>query len=342
MAYILNQRQSDNQRTEMKNIPFMPTIFEHAAFLIGETPSTAARSSKLIKEAFIKAYQTYNPDVLTIGIDVYNIEAEALGCEVRYFNDNSIPGIITRPVSLESDPEDIKFTLNSGRIKSILDAAVAVKNEIHYDIPVSIGICGPFSILMETTGYDIAINAIIHEDERIKNLLEALLRFQINYCKVIIDLGLSVTVFESWATPPLVSPQIYKEYVFPYEKRLFTFLKENGAVRRPLVIGGNTNSIVDEIIQTGTTLLVSDFNTPLQLYVEKARSKELYIRANIDPKMIQYGLWDNIKQRINEIDKYAVDYSKIIYGTGVIPYDTPPENIIKLKKMLENDINITL
>lgn len=77
--------------------PFVPTIIEHAAATLGISPSTAAQDAGLMAKAHIEAWRRYGHDAVTVGIDVYNVEAEALGCDVRFHNDNSVPGIVKRP-----------------------------------------------------------------------------------------------------------------------------------------------------------------------------------------------------------------------------------------------------
>jgi len=314
-------------------IPFMPTIIEHAAALIRQTPSAAAKDASLLAKAHIEAYKLYQPDAITVGIDIYNIEAEALGCHIRFYNDMSIPGIVTHPLTLDSPPCQISFSTKLGRIQMLLDAASTVKSTMDNNVRVSLGICGPFSILIELLGYDTAIHAFITEDERIPPLLAALLEFQTQYIKAITAHGLGVVVFESWASPPLISPDIYEKYALPYEQALLTHMKAHKHQIAPLIIGGDTRPILDNILNSGTTLLVSDYNTPLSLYIDKARKKDIWVRANIDPKLVRHGRMAEIEARINEIcDKRK--YPKIIIGTGVVPYDTPPENLLNVRRLI--------
>ena len=315
-------------------IPFLPTIIEHSAYIIGQTPSQVAQDTGLIAAAHIQAYKLYHPDSITIGIDIYNIEAEALGCQVRFYNDASIPGIVSRPLTHESATSIKTFSENMGRIQTMLTAATAVKQAVGDEVSVNIGICGPFSILMELMGFEAAIEGFYDDEAKIHKLLEALLAFQKSYATTIAACGLGVVVFESWASPPLVSPEIYRQYAFPYEAALIAHIKSLGLPSCPLVIGGDTSHIVDDIIQTGTTLLVADYNAPLQLYVKKARQKNITVRANIDPKQVQNGDWSNIKKRVQEIQNQVDVYPKIVAGTGVIPYNTPPENLQRVKELL--------
>jgi hypothetical protein len=67
-------------------IPFVPAIYEHKAALIGKTPSEVAQSEELLVYAALAEFETYRPDLLTVGMDVYNVEAEALGCKVKYYD----------------------------------------------------------------------------------------------------------------------------------------------------------------------------------------------------------------------------------------------------------------
>ena len=66
-------------------VPFVPAVYEHKARLVGRSPSEVCRDLDLLTEALEKELEIYDPDALTVGIDVYNVEAEAAGCEGRYF-----------------------------------------------------------------------------------------------------------------------------------------------------------------------------------------------------------------------------------------------------------------
>lgn len=324
---------------------FAPTILEHAAVLIGRTPSEVAQDAQLLADAHLAAYRRYRPAAVTVGMDIYNIEAEALGCTVRFYSDNSIPGIVERPATVGATAvahkeqcaklgrPDVKY---SGRIGLLLEAAVAVKHEIASEVPVNIAICGPFSILTELLGYENAIDALCDEPEHTHALLAQILDFQKAYCTEIATLKLGAVVFESWASPPLITPAMYREFALPYEIELFAHMKALDFPARPLVIGGDTRGIVDDMLMSGTTILLSDYNAPLDLYVQKAREKGLPVRANIDPKLILTGDWQQITQRVQKIAAQAQEYPKLIVGSGVVPYDTPPENLLRVKEMINS------
>jgi len=56
-----------------------PSVYEHAAFLIGRTPWEVSRDAELIFEAHAAAYRTYRQTPVMPGIDIYNLEPEAYG-----------------------------------------------------------------------------------------------------------------------------------------------------------------------------------------------------------------------------------------------------------------------
>lgn len=317
---------------KVNRMPFMPTILEHSASIIGKTPSEAARSSFLMAESHIKAYLKYGHDAVTVGIDVYNIEAEALGCEVEYFEDNSIPGIKTHPY--QPDADIIEFDKENGRISKILEAAGKVNQAIGNDVNVGIGICGPFSIAAELAGYQNLLFGIYEQALWVESLLEKLLEHQKRYCDEIAAQGVGITIFESWATPPLISPKIYRRYVKPYEKELISHIKSLDIHSAPLVIGGDTTGIVDDILDTGTTLLVADYCVNMDLYLEKARRKDVILRTNIDPKLVEKGSLEEILCVVDKVMSIKNKYGKLVLGTGVVAYKTPVENIAGIKNYL--------
>src|SRR4030042_88094 len=79
-------------------IPFVPAVYEHKARLVGRLPSEVCRSLELLLESLDKELEVYDPDMLVVGIDVYNVEAEATGCEIRSFDRSSDVPAVAAPL----------------------------------------------------------------------------------------------------------------------------------------------------------------------------------------------------------------------------------------------------
>ncbi len=75
------------------SIPFTPVVYEHAARFAGRTPWEVSRDANLMFEGHRGAFLEYHHQVIAVGIDIYNLEAEAYGATVEPCHDNAIPAI---------------------------------------------------------------------------------------------------------------------------------------------------------------------------------------------------------------------------------------------------------
>ncbi|MEA3227361.1 MAG: hypothetical protein U9Q07_15530, partial [Planctomycetota bacterium] len=67
------QKQSEQAR----QIQFAPSVYEHAARVIGKSPWEVSRNCDLLAQGHIEAYRLYKHCPIVVGIDIYNLEAEA-------------------------------------------------------------------------------------------------------------------------------------------------------------------------------------------------------------------------------------------------------------------------
>ncbi len=316
-------------------IPYLPTVLEHAARGIGRTPSDCARDPGLLAAAHLDAYARYGHDLVTVGIDVYNVEAEALGCPVRYHADDAVPGIAGHPLPAGSALPDLSFSRDRGRIGATLDAADRVRRAIGAEVPVSVALCGPFSIAVELCGYDGFVGACLDDPEWAAGLLDALLAHQAGYAEAALGLGCGVTLFESWATPPLLSPALYAAFAAPREARLIARIRAGGAAAAPLVIGGDTSALLPALLATGTTLLVADYDADPEAFLGPARDRGATLRCNLDPRLVESGPVPAILARAGALLGLAARTRRFALGTGVVSLLTPPEHLLALRRFLE-------
>jgi len=119
-------------------VPFVPAIYEHKAFLIGKTPSEVACDDELLFQAVMEEFNTYRADLLTVGLDVYNIEAEALGCKIKFYKTNDVPAIeehiLKDKVSLDS--LKIPNPLKDGRMPILIKVGRKVLGKLSNEVRV--------------------------------------------------------------------------------------------------------------------------------------------------------------------------------------------------------------
>ena len=137
---------------------FLPAIYEHKAWFIGSTPSAISRDPELLTRAVLAEFEAISADGLVIGVDVYNLEAEAAGCKVSFYEgaDTSIPGI--KPgnhiVHVGDDLTKAKVPnpLHDGRMPVNIEAARRVRQAVGPDIWLRGAISGPFSLAISLVG----------------------------------------------------------------------------------------------------------------------------------------------------------------------------------------------
>ena len=74
-------------------IAFTPAVYEHAASLVGRSPGEVSRDPNLLFAGHQAAYRAYHHSPIVVGIDIYNLEAEAYGAKITVPEGNGIPAI---------------------------------------------------------------------------------------------------------------------------------------------------------------------------------------------------------------------------------------------------------
>lgn len=313
---------------------FCPAVYEHKARLINSSPSEVSQDHELLSQATLTEYEIYRPDILTVGIDIYNIEAEALGCCVRFSNE--IDFVPTIDKKLLADVEDTPKAMNvdpekSGRMPLVLAAAEKVHNQVGNEVIVRGGISGPYSTACSLLGAEQMMMACLTQTEEVNRLLMLCTNIAIKYGKAFLMRGMEVCVFDSQTTPPLMSPQVYGQLVLPHVRRLIDTLKNAGAKLIEYVVGGNTQANVDNLFATGANIILSDYMTDVNVFVSKATSRRRLVRHNIDPGLIEHGDEQDLLLKTKALATFAGDNPKIIVGTGVLSYNTSIERVLLVK-----------
>lgn len=319
-------------------VPFVPTIYEHAAALIGVTPSQMAKSKELIVHGQLDAYKRYGHDLVAVGIDIYNIEAEALGCTVQYFDNCSIPSVCTHILAkdkegfcglLVPDPE------KDGRMPLLLEAAEEVKKEIGHEVPVSAAAIGPFTLAALLRGFEPFIMDLIRDPEYAGKLLDFATEVSAVFSEAMVKRGLGVAINDSWIAPPLLSPKLYKSFVLERHQQLIRRLKGAGAPSVGLISGGNTQPIVDYLVQTGSSLIMADYGVDLAAYKAKANAAGIILRGSIKASSLETGTEEEIIAQAREVLEIGAPGGRFVLGCGVVPYGTDPNRILLLKQIAQ-------
>jgi uroporphyrinogen decarboxylase len=311
-------------------IAFSPSVYEHASALIHKTPWEVSRDMELLCKAHRKAYELYHHSPIVVGVDIYNLEAEAYGCVVQNPGGNGIPAITKNIFRSLKEAKSLKpfDPQKDGRISMIIESGVRLKKEFP-DADVRIPVSGPFSIAVSLMGFgDLLLNIAISSSQ-VRDFLKSLVQGQIRFCQAVMDAGLDVAFFESAAAPPLLSPTNFKKIELPALKETMERVAEVVGHRVPCIIGGDTEPILDDILSTGTGFVICPAETNQVKFMTKFGDRsDVNVRINMNPSIVVNGPNDEIIAEIDRIIKLANSRPNILLGTGAVPYETQPENIL--------------
>jgi len=224
----------------------------------------------------------------------------------------------------------------SGRIPMIIEVATRLARKFP-EADVRVPVSGPFSIASNLVGFETLLCDVISEPQRAADALMHLVDGQVAFAEGLKAAGLDVAFFESAACPPLLSPALFRRVELPALKSIMARIGEVVGHPIPCIIGGDTEPIVEAMLETGTGYLVCPFRTDQQAFMKKVWNRtDVRIRINSDVELISRGTWDQIRADADRIVRLGAGRENVCMGTGALPYETPPENVLMLMEYVGN------
>ncbi len=315
---------------------FSPSVYEHAAALIQKSPWEASRDGELLFQGHQAAFERYHHSPVILGIDIYNLEPEAYGAIVEQPKLNGIPAITSHLCS--SANEIIALPLfnpqSSGRIPMVLEIGRRLARALP-EADVRIPVSGPFSIASNLVRFESLLLEILTLPDIVLKALHHLVEGQVNFCRAIVDHGLDIAFFESAATPPIISPQIFHDIALPPLKSILQQAESIVGHPVPCIIGGDTATILDSIMETGTGYVICPSETDQAKFMEEMKKyPEVMVRINMNPNVLSEGDLDAVLKEADRVIDLAKNREKVCIGTGVLPYETKPEVVLKVAEYI--------
>jgi uroporphyrinogen-III decarboxylase len=319
-------------------IPFNPSVYEHAARFTSKPAWEVSRNGGLMFEGHRAAWLEYKHTPIVVGIDIYNLEAEAYGAHVEAPGEDGIPAIRdplfhSLDEALHIQPFDPK---KDGRIAMAIDTGVRLAKALP-DADVRIPVAGPFSLAFNLLGINQLCEDVATRPADVAQWLMMLAENQTVFSRAIAAAGLDVAFFESAAAPPLMSPRQFHAVEMPALRRILELTAGIVGHPVPCIMGGNTVHILDDILATGTGYVVCNVETNQQRFVDRlcATHPHVKVRINMDPRIVACNDPRAIYREVDRILAIAAGRANCMMGTGCLPIETPPENIALIKQYLQ-------
>ena len=148
--------------------------------------------------------------------------------------------------------------------------------------------------------------------------------------EIVNDAALSVVVIaDTFASISNISPAIYRDFVFPYEKELFEDLQKASAGSK--LIGVHICGLIDPIMEDICSLPVDWIELDGPSSLEKlldASKGDIIIRGNVGGEIFSEGTRENVRDAVKGCIATASGSSRYVLSTGCqIPLNAPLEQV---------------
>lgn len=314
-----------DKEVKVDRIPAYPFTGQCNAQLIGASIREFLLDPKVFVKAQVAAYERYQPDILLMQWDLLT-EVEALGNELKFPEDSLC---ISRKMALEDKGKLSTLQLpdptKDARMPAYLEALNETK-KIITDSPVSPIISGPWAIAIGLRGATELIRDALKDPDYVHELMRFCTQVSMSYGEALVSLNMGPNYSDAPASCSLISPKMYREFVFPYHKQIVNHFKEK-KVAVGLHICGYTDPILEDMVNTGVTNISIDAPTDLAKAVEATRGKAVLI-GNVNTDLFFSGTRDKMKMAMKDcIDTCPGDSGYILASGCEVPGVAPPEKI---------------
>lgn len=310
-------------------LPCVPFLGEPSVALLGCTVRDYWHNADLMVQAELAAFQRFGQDSVGAGPDAYGL-AEALGSELEFPLYG--PPFVKRPLLSSYDDLDRLEPFRpqqDGRLPLFLEVCQRLQQAAGDVIGVGSSVAGPFTIAAYLRGVDEILRDVYKEGEQVHRLMQ----YVADACKAWIDLvaplGVGISMADPLASPSVLNPKLFGEYVFPYFVQIVDHAWKKTGQKPSLHMCGLTYKIWPYLKQ----LHISGLS--LDNVIDLARAREglgdtLCLMGNVDPvKVIQAGPPERIRQAVAEcVAKAGANPKGFVVASGCqIPVGTPMEHV---------------
>ena len=191
---------------------------------------------------------------------------------------------------------------------------------------MSATIAGPWTIAAGLRGAERLIFDTFDDPEFVHELMELCSQASTRLAEAIAEIGVGLGFSEAPCSCSLISPTIYREFVFPYHKRIVDHLRQkNTAVG--LHVCGYADPILEDVVATGVTNVSVDAPTDLPKAVAACRGKALLI-GNVATELFVTGSRDDMAQAITSCIEASPEDSGFALAPGCeVPAIAKPESV---------------
>ena len=311
-------------------LPLMPITMMFAADQAGVKYGDYAIDHRVMVDAQIVTAEKFDFDHVSTISDPGR-EAADCGATIKYFDDQ--PPAVDETKALLAD----KMTLarlkvpdptGGGRMLDRIQGVELFKQRVGSQKAVEGWVEGPCAESADLRGINTLMTDFFDDPAFIRDLFDFVLEMGTQFAKIQIEAGADLIGLGD-AAASLVGPQIYEEFVLPYELKLVKAIQGMGG-RVRLHICGNIGRILSGIGTLGCEMVDVDWMVTMA-EARQAMGPEQVLAGNLDPvAALRDGTPESITAAVAEC--HGESGQRFIVGAGCeVPRDTAEQNVLALR-----------
>jgi MtaA/CmuA family methyltransferase len=193
-----------------------------------------------------------------------------------------------------------------------------------YHLETLIG--GPWSFALELRGIKEGLEDVYTDKKFLHDLMNFTTATVLARCFAVMEMGITPFIGDPSAGMSLISPAIYREFVYPYHKRIVEAVHGQGS-RLVFHICGLIDPIMKDLLSLGLDGLSLDAPSSLEKLFALGRGSTVII-GNVDPVLFVQGTFEQLEEKVKECMRIAKGDPGYAIAPGCqIPLSAPLEKI---------------
>lgn len=315
-------------------VPVIPQGFMFSAKTAGYDIGAINRSPAKMAESHRISQEKYGYDGCVVDVDDATL-AEACGAKV-IFREHDVASVDEHHPVLSDlrEIDDLRMPdpLKDGRICEWLETVERLMDAVGDHVFV-MGRAdqGPFSLLCLLRGtQEFMVDLLTEDEDVIRHALEWTTEAHTRFALAQLKAGAHATSMgDAYASPNLVSPDMYRDFAFPYEKKVVENLRQTNPPYS-VHICGDTNRIVPLMGQTGAKILEVDWKVDMGA-ARAAVPEDVVLMGNLNPSdPMCMGTPDQVRQQAKALIEATRGKGIILSSGCALGANTKPENMAAL------------
>ncbi|HWH72189.1 MAG TPA: uroporphyrinogen decarboxylase family protein [Candidatus Sulfotelmatobacter sp.] len=307
-------------------LPLMPITMMLACQQIGARYRDYCTDYRVMVEGQIRTAEQFDFDYVNTMSDPAR-EAADCGATVQYFDHQPVAiiedqALLAHKTSLAS--LKVPDPLGGGRMHNGIKALALYRERVGQAKIIEGWVEGPIAEAADLRGINTLMLDFFDDPVFVRDLFAFVVEMELRFAREQVKAGADI-IGVGDAAASLVGPQLYEEFVWPYEKQLVQGIQTLGAKVR-LHICGNTRQLLGPIGKLGCDIVDLDSLAPIAEARQQMGCSQVLL-GNLNPvTALRNGHPATVTAAIAECHRQAGP--RFIAGAGCeVPRETPLENL---------------